>query len=124
MTGALLVAALAAIAVGGALVARRSAFTAGLGLQAAGAAGVAVAGFWTLGAGSSLGSGFASGFGPRLGLDGLSGLFLGTLGLIAAPALVFAQRYLQPTVRGRICWPMSKSGFSCRRVSIPAVYSG
>ena len=69
-------------------------------MQAAGAAGVGVAGFWALGTGTTLGAGFASAFDPRFGVDGLSGLFLGTLGLVAAPALVFALRYLQPT-RGR-----------------------
>ncbi|MGZ8695543.1 MAG: proton-conducting transporter transmembrane domain-containing protein, partial [Gaiellaceae bacterium] len=44
----------------------------------------------------------ASSFAPRLGVDGLSALFLATLGLIAAPALVFSLRYLQPTPRGRL----------------------
>ena len=44
---------------------------------------------------------FTSSFDPRFGVDGLSGLFLGTLGLIAAPALVFSLRYLEPTRRGR-----------------------
>jgi len=102
LTGALLVAGLGAIALGGLLAARRVTFAAGLGVQAAGAAILAVAGFWTLGAGSTLGEEFASSFSPRFGVDGLSGLFLGTLGLVAAPALVFSLRYLQPTVGGRI----------------------
>jgi hydrogenase-4 component B len=101
LTGVLLVAGLGAIALGGALAARRPSFTAGLALQAAGAAAVAVAGFWTLGTGSELGAEFASSFSPRFGVDGLSGLFLGTLGLIATPALVFSWRYLETTVRGR-----------------------
>ena len=48
MTGALLVAGLSAIALGGALGVWRRAFSAGLYVQAAGAAGVAVAGFWAL----------------------------------------------------------------------------
>ncbi len=59
-------------------------------MQAAGAAGVGVAGFWALASGDTLGAGFTSSFDPRFGVDGLSGLFLGTLGLIAAPALVFS----------------------------------
>ncbi len=103
MIGVLLVAALTAIALGGALAfARADAFQAGLLVQAAGAAGVSLAGFWTLGSGSGLGADFASSFDPRFGVDGLSGLFLGTLGLVAAPALVFSLRYLQPTRRGRL----------------------
>ena len=102
MTGTLLVAGLAAIALGGVLAALRVTFAAGLGTQAAGAALVAVAGFWTLGADETLGAGFTSAFTPRVGVDGLSGLFLGTLGLVAAPALVFSLRYLQPSRRGRI----------------------
>jgi hydrogenase-4 component B len=99
--GALLVAALAAVALGGAIGMRRSSFDAGLLLQAAGAAGVGVAGFWALGSGTALGSGFSSALDPRFGIDGLSGLLLGTLGLIAAPALVFSLRYLRPTRQGR-----------------------
>jgi len=99
--GALLVAALAAVALGGAMGIRRRGFEAGLLLQAAGAAGVGVAGFWALGSGTALGSGFSSSLDPRFGVDGLSGLFLGTLGLIAAPALVFSLRYLRPTRQGR-----------------------
>ena len=79
----------------------RATFAAGLVLQAAGAAGVAVAGFWVLAAGDVLGAAFTSAFDPRFGVDGLSGLFLGTLGLVAAPALVFSLRYLEPTLGGR-----------------------
>ena len=48
-----------------------------------------------------LGDAFTSSFAPRLGVDGLSGLFLGMLGLIAAPALVFSVRYLRPSPHGR-----------------------
>ena len=51
---------------------------------------------------SALGRGFTSAFDPRFGVDGLSGLFLGTLGLVAAPALVFSLRYLESTRRGRL----------------------
>ncbi|HEY3181934.1 MAG TPA: proton-conducting transporter membrane subunit [Gaiellaceae bacterium] len=101
MIAALLVAGLGAIALGGVVGARRASFAVGLGLQATGAAAVGVAGFWTLGSGTELGAGFASDFTIRVGVDGLSGLFLGTLGLIAAPALVFSLGYLEPTARGR-----------------------
>ncbi len=102
MIGAVLVAGLAAIALGGVLVATLGTFLAGLVLQAAGAVGVAVAGFWVLGTGDVLGAAFTSAFDPRFGVDGLSGLFLGTLGLVAAPALVFSMRYLEPTLSGRV----------------------
>jgi len=100
--GALLVVALSAIALGGVLGVRRAWFVVGLYVQATAAVGVAVAGFWLLAAQGSTGEGFTSEFAPRVGVDGLSGLFLGTLGLIAAPALVFSVRYLKPTVQGRI----------------------
>jgi hydrogenase-4 component B len=101
VTGLPLVAGLGAIAIGGALGVSRRTFSAGLWLQAAGAAGVSVAGFWALGSRAALGAAFSSSFAPRLGVDGLSGLFLGILGLIAAPALVFSVRYLRPNLRGR-----------------------
>ncbi|MHB1242732.1 MAG: proton-conducting transporter transmembrane domain-containing protein [Gaiellaceae bacterium] len=102
MTGALLVAGLGAIALGGALSGFRATFPAGLAVQAAGAAGIAAAGFWLLGSGDSVGAAFASSLDPRLGADALSGLFLGTLGVVAAPALVFASGYLGDGLRGRV----------------------
>jgi hydrogenase-4 component B len=102
VSGAVLVAGLGAIALGGVLATARATFVAGLVLQAIGAIGVAVAGFWVLAAGDVLGAAYTSAFDPRVGVDGLSGLFLGTLGLVAAPALVFSIRYLEPTVRGRV----------------------
>ena len=89
------------IVVGGFLSVLRVTFAAGLLLQALGAGGVAVAGFWALGAGATFGEGFTSALHPSVGVDPLSGLFLGTLGLIAAPALVFSVRYLRPTGVGR-----------------------
>ena len=102
MTGAVLVAGLAAIALGGVLVAARATYRAGVAVQTAGAIGIGVAGFWILAAGDVLGDAFTSAFEPRFGVDGLSGLFLGALGLVAAPALVFSARYLESTVRGRL----------------------
>jgi len=101
VTSAALVAGLSAIGVGGVAAAGRATFRAGLILQVAGAAGLALAGFWAVAAGADAGSPFTSALDPRFGIDGLSGLFLGTLGLIAAPALVFSLRYLEPTGRGR-----------------------
>ena len=64
--------------------------------------GRGVGGFWALAADDALGAAFTSAFEPRLGVDGLSGFFLGTLGLIAAPALVFSLRYLRADGRGRV----------------------
>jgi hydrogenase-4 component B len=95
------VGALGAVALGGVVVVRRGTLAAGLALQAAGAVALATAGFWAVAAGGAAGARFSGSFAPRLGVDGLSGLFLGTLGLVAAPALVFSLRYLQPTPRGR-----------------------
>ena len=112
MIGALLVAGLSAIALGGGLVLGRArAFQAGLLMQATGAAAVGLAGFWTLGSGSTLGATFASSFDLRFGVDGLSGLFLGTLGLIAAPTIVFSLRYLEPTRRGRVIASLTAAFF-------------
>ena len=101
MTGVLLAAGLSAVALGGALAAFRRAFSTGLLVQAVGATGVSIAGFWALGSQSVLGDPFANSFTPRVGVDGLSGLFLGVLGLIAAPTLVFSARYVRPTANGR-----------------------
>ncbi len=101
MTGAVLVLGPAAVGLGGALCAARRTFTAGLAVQAAGAGLVAVGGFWALAAGDVLGAPFTSSFVPRLGVDGLTAFFLGTLGLIAAPALLYSIRYLEPGAKGR-----------------------
>jgi hydrogenase-4 component B len=101
LTGALLIAGLGAIALGGAVTLVYRGFAAGVALQAVGAAASAVAGFWVLGTDATLGAGFTSAFDLRFGVDGLSGLFLGTLGLVAVPALVFSVRYLEPSGLGR-----------------------
>jgi hydrogenase-4 component B len=100
--GPLLLAALGAIALGGALGVRRRWFPAALGVCSAGAAGLAAAGFWALASGEALGGAFTSAYSPRVGVDGLSGLFLGTLGLVAAPAFLFSTGYLRPSRRGRV----------------------
>ncbi len=101
MTAALLVAGAGALAAGGALALRPAAFAAGLWLQAAGAAAVGAAGFWFLAAGEAAGASFASALEPRVGVDPLSGVFLGALGLVGAPTLVFSLRYLHRDRRGR-----------------------
>lgn len=102
MIGVVLIAGLSVGAAGSVLAARRSSFAAGLAGQAVGAAAMALSGFLVLSSGSALGDGFASAFEPRLGVDGLSGFFLGTLGVVAAPAAVFSIRYLAPDIRGRM----------------------
>ena len=89
------------MAAGGVLSATRRLFAAGIVVQAVGMVAVGVAGFWALASGGASGAAFTSAFVPRVGVDGLSGLFLGTLGLVAVPALVFALRYLEPTGGGR-----------------------
>ena len=101
MIATVLVLGLAGLAVGGVAVLAARMFMAALGLQAVGAAAVALAGFWELADGHPSGESFANAFDPRVGVDGLSGLFLGTLGLVAVPALIFAVRYLRPTAAGR-----------------------
>jgi hydrogenase-4 component B len=81
--------------------AMRSTFSSAVVAQAAGAALLAVAGFWMLGAGTAAGAAFTNAFEPRLGIDGLSAFFLGTVGLVAAPVLLFSTRYLDNSTRGR-----------------------
>jgi hydrogenase-4 component B len=98
---AVLVAGLGVVAAGTALASAQRVLRAGLVLQAVGAAVVALAGYWLLATGGSIGASFTSSLHPHLGVDPLSGFFLGVLGSTAAPALLFASRYLQPTQRGR-----------------------
>jgi hydrogenase-4 component B len=98
---ALLLAGVGAIALGGVLSVAQRTLTAGLGVQATGAAAVGAAGFWALAADERVGAAFSSALDPRVGVDGLSGFFLGTLGAVAVPALVFSLRYLEPSGRGR-----------------------
>jgi hydrogenase-4 component B len=89
---ALLLAGVAAIAAGGGLAVVPRTFRAGLQLQAAGL---------VLAALTSIGWDFTSALQPHVGVDRLSGFFLGTLGVAGAPALVFATRYLERNARGR-----------------------
>jgi hydrogenase-4 component B len=102
VAAAALVVGLTAIALGGPLSTARVTFRAGLVVQSIGALALGVAGFWVLGSRVTLGAGFTSAFSPHVGVDALSGFFLGMLGLIAAPSLVFSLRYLEPTLRDRM----------------------
>lgn len=101
MIAALLFAGVSGLAAGAALTLPRRIWRRGLALQAAGAALLAVAGFAALVASHPAGAAFTSHLTPRFGVDRLSGFFLGTLGLIAAPALGYCTRYLDDSRRGR-----------------------
>ncbi len=96
-----LLAGLAALGAGAVAAVAPGALATGLRLQSAGALALGIAGFWALADGGSWGASFTSVLTPHFGVDGLTGLFLGTLGLIAFPALVFASAYLRPTGQGR-----------------------
>ena len=102
MTSAVLLGGLSLAALGGALAPFSRTLRIALALQAAGAAAVGVAGFAVLASGRTLGEPFTNALVPRVGVDGLSGFFLGTLGLVAAASIVFSIRYLAPTLRGRL----------------------
>jgi hydrogenase-4 component B len=69
--------------------------------QAAALAVLGVVGFWALAAGGTYGASFSNGFSPRFGVDGLTAFFLGMLGLVGAPTVFFASRYLEPGRRAR-----------------------
>ena len=90
-----------AVGAGSLVALARRTFAAGIWLQAVGCGLIAVGGLWSLAAGEVAGNAFTSAFDPRIGVDGLSGLFLGVLGVCGAAALVFAVRYLEPSGRGR-----------------------
>ncbi len=73
----------------------------GMYVQAAGATVLGIAGGLVLWSGDAVGSSFAGGFHPELGVDRLSAVFLLTLGIASGPALVFAAGYLDASARGR-----------------------
>lgn len=102
MTGTLLATGLVVVGIGSALSFLPRTFLPGLGAQAAGVALVGLAGLAVFASGDELGASFTSELEPRLGVDPLSGYFLFVLGLVAAPAVVFATRYLAPDARGRV----------------------
>jgi hydrogenase-4 component B len=102
VTAAILLAAVALLGLGIAACTAARSFRAGLALQSAGAALLAASGFWALAASTSFGSGFSGAFTPRFGVDGLTAFFLGMLGLVAAPTVAFASRYLDAGMRGRV----------------------
>lgn len=97
----LLAAGLVLVASGGGLACGRRTLRLGLLAQSAGCLAVGVAGGWAATTDGSAGSGFTSDLTPRLGIDGLSGVFLAALGIVGAPALVYASSALAPTLRAR-----------------------
>lgn len=101
MTAALVLAGLAAVAAGAGLTTARRAFAAGLVVQAIGCVLFAGGGLWALAGDHASGAEFASAFDPRVGLDAMTGLFLGVLGVVGAAALVFSVTYLERSGRGR-----------------------
>lgn len=101
MTGIVFIAGLSLIALGGIVSGVRRNTRAGLIVAAAGAMAVAVAGFWIFALGQVMGAAFTSAVHPSLGVDRLSGLFLGMMGIVAAPALVFSVGYLREHPRRR-----------------------
>jgi hydrogenase-4 component B len=101
VTGALLVGAAALLAAGGAVPALSRRVRAGLLVQAAACALAGTAGALLTWRGGSVGAQFTDELALRLGADRLSGFFLLTLGLVAAPALVFASGSIAGDRRGR-----------------------
>ncbi len=99
---ALLLGGVLAIAVGGAMALRPAQLAAGLLLQAVGAGAAGAAGLWALVSGSASGASFTSSLSPHAGIDGLTGVFLLTLALVACPALVFASAYVARSTAGRV----------------------
>ena len=95
------------IAVGGLLCVIAGRLAVGLFLQAAGALALGVAGLWALVAGDTWGASFTSDLTPQAGIDGLTGVFLLTLALVACPALVFASSYVARTTSGRVTGVLS-----------------
>lgn len=83
-----------AVMVGGGLCLRRSLLLVGLALQIVGVIGLGTVGILVFFGGGRVGAGFTDSFGIGMGVDPLSGFFLGTLALVAVPALVFAWGYL------------------------------
>ena len=99
---ALVIGGLLAIVVGGLVSLREGRLATGFLAQAAGALALGAAGLWALVSDDTLGSPFTSELTPHAGIDGLTGVFLLTLALVACPALVFASSYVAKTTPGRL----------------------
>jgi hydrogenase-4 component B len=96
----------------------------GLALQAVGAGLLVVAGIASAATGHVVGASFTSQIAPRLGVDRLSGLFLATLGLVAAPVAVYSSRYLDGSGRDRVVgaltggFVLAMAGVLCARDAV------
>ena len=101
MIGTLLATGLVVVGVGSGLSFSSRTFRPGLAAQALGIAVVGLAGLAVFVSGDELGASFTSELEPRLGVDPMSGYFLFVLGLVGAPAVVFATRYLTQDGPGR-----------------------
>ena len=101
MIGSFLLAGIGGIALGAVMTTTRRTFTAGLASQAIGASCCAVVGCWILATGEPVGSAFCDALRPRLGVDSLSGVFLATMSIVAAPVLLSSSRYLRRDRTGR-----------------------
>lgn len=97
---ALLLAGLAMLVAGGALSAAPRFLRTGLVVQASGMGLVGIAGGWAVVADDPAGASFTGALDPSFGVDGLSGFFLATLGVVAVPTLGYAVGYLRPGIRG------------------------
>ena len=102
MSGTLLATGLVVVGVGSAFAFVPRTFRQGLAAQAVGIAMVGAAGLAVFATGDELGASFTSELVPRVGVDPLSAFFLFVLGMVGAPAVVFAARYLAPDARGRV----------------------
>lgn len=73
----------------------------GMTVQAAGALLLGAAGAAVLLGGHAVGGAFSGEIGPAVGVDPLSGAFLVVIGVVGAPACLFARGYLVPDRAGR-----------------------
>jgi hydrogenase-4 component B len=97
----LVVGGLVAVAAGGGFSAVAGRVAPGFWLQALGMLAIGAAGLWALYGEDAWGSSFTSDLTPRAGIDGLTGLFLVTLAIVACPALVYASSYVAGNAPGR-----------------------
>ena len=77
------------------------ALAAAIAFQAAGIALLGVGGALILFGAPAFGAAFRNSLDPGLGIDGLSGFFLATLAMVAAPAVIYARGYLEGVARSR-----------------------
>jgi len=79
----------------------RGALATAIALQAVSIALLGVGGALVLFGAPAFGAAFRSSLDPGLGIDGLTGFFLATLAIVAAPAAIYARGYLAGVARSR-----------------------